>query len=384
MARARKGNKVQTMLGFLMYGEQGTWKSKLCSEFIKFRTSNDRPFRVLYIDGESGSIDTYLEELEKEGINTENTYIVYTQSLAEVREYIKKVRDNEDFYELDEKGEETEDIVLDADSKPFRADAIVIDGTTVIHMATQQGLVEFSKKRATVKADKDQLIGDARTVKIEGAGMELKDYQTVGFKGQDLVLDLLATGKHFAITARETDEKQSVKDNDGKITSIHTGRKIPKGFKDLQYNVKTVLHTFIDDDGIVKAVVENKDRSLVHQQNEILEEPSLMDWQKVIERNKGKERFVLNNSLNDSVKKEKELYEKEINNTDLKESGKDNSGNPETPESYHKAIGEAIAALSPMKRKSLKATVTKAKLPMKYTELTDLDKLKEYLELIRQ
>ncbi|GAA0083411.1 hypothetical protein [Clostridium sp. CTA-6] len=384
MARARKGNKVQTMLGFLIYGEQGTWKSSLCAEFAKFKTAKGKPFRVLYIDGESGSIDTYLEELEKQGINTENIYIVYTQSLTEVRDYIKKVRDNEDFYELDENGEETENIILDADGEPFRADAIVVDGTTMIYTATQQGLVEFSKKRATVKADKDQLIGDARTVKIEGAGMELKDWNTLKFKGQDLILDLLATGKHFAVTARETDEKQSVKDSEGKITSVNTGKKIPDGFKGLQYNVKTVLHTFIDEDGIVKAVVENKDRSLVHQQNEILDEPSLIDWTKVVERNKGKERFVLNNSLSDSVKKEKELYEKEINDTDLKESGKDSSGNPETPESYHKAIGEAISELSPMKRKSLKATVTKAKLPMKYTELTDLDKLKEYLELVSQ
>jgi len=384
MARARKGNKVQTMLGFLIYGEQGTWKSSLCAEFAKFKTVKGKPFRVLYIDGESGSIDTYLEELEKQGINTENIYIIYTQSLTEVRDYIKKVRDNEDFYELDENGEETEDIILDADGEPFRADAIVVDGTTMIYTATQQGLVEFSKKRATVKADKDQLIGDARTVKIEGAGMELKDWNTLKFKGQDLILDLLATGKHFAVTARETDEKQSVKDSEGKITSVNTGKKIPDGFKGLQYNVKTVLHTFIDEDGIVKAVVENKDRSLVHQQNEILDEPSLIDWTKVVERNKGKERFVLNNSLSDSVKKEKELYEKEINDTDLKESGKDSSGNPETPESYHKAIGEAISELSPMKRKSLKATVTKAKLPMKYTELTDLDKLKEYLELVSQ
>lgn len=384
MARARKGNKVQTILGFLIYGEQGTWKSSLSAEFIKFKTPEGRPFRVLYIDGESGSIDTYLEELEAKGVDTGNTYIIYTQSLAEVREYIRKVRDNEDFYELDENGNETDEVVLDTDGNPFRADAIVVDGTTVIHMATQQGLVEFSKKRAAVKADKDQLIGDARTVKIEGAGMELKDYQTVKFKGQDLILDLLATGKHFAVTARETDEKQSVKDSEGKIVSVNTGRKIPEGFKGLQYNVKTVLHTFIDEDGVVKAVVENKDRSLVHRQNEILEEPTLMDWAKVIEKNKGKEKFVLNNSLNDSVKKEKELYEKEINDADLKESGKDSEGNPGTPESYHKAIGEAIASLTPMKRKSLKATVTKANLPMKYTELTDIDKLKEYLELVSQ
>lgn len=382
MARARKGNKIQTRLGFLLYGKQGTWKSSLCLEFAKFKTAEGKPFRVLYIDGESGSIDTYIEDLEeKDGINPENIYIIYTQSLSEVREYIRKVRDNEDFYELDDEGNETDEIVLDADKKPFRADAIVVDGTTMIYIATQQGLVEFSKKRATVKADKDQLIGDARVVKIEGAGIELKDWNTLKFKGQDLILDLLATDKHFAVTAREKNEKESVKDSEGKITSIATGEKMPDGFDGLQHNVKTVLHTFTDEDGVVKAIVENKDRSLIHVQNEILEEPTLMDWQPVIFKNKGKEKFTLGNGLSDSVMKEKELYEKEVmENVD--KPIETNAEEPKSLDEYYNAIQNAISSLTPMKKKSLKATVTKAGLPMKYTTLKDVSKLKEYLELV--
>ena len=52
-------------------------------------------------------------------------------------------------------------------------------------------------------------------MKIEGAGMELKDYQTVNFRGQDLILDLMASGVHYIVTARETDEKENVKLPDG-------------------------------------------------------------------------------------------------------------------------------------------------------------------------
>lgn len=381
MARARSGNKVKTKLGFVIYGEQGTWKSSLCLDFMRYKTETGRSFRVLYLDAESGSVDSYLEDLEAEDINIQNIYIVYTQSLSEIREYIRKATDNEDFYELDENGEETEDIVLDGDGKPFRPDAIVVDGTSIVYLASQQGLVGFSKKRAAVKADKDSLIGNARDVKIQGAGMELKDYQTLKFDGHDLILDLLASGKHFAVTAREVDEKQSVKTDDGKITSIATGRKMPEGFKDLRYNAKTVLHTFMDDTGAIKAVIENKDRSKVHMQNEIIETPTLLDWQKVILRDKDKKDFVLRNSLSDSVKEEEKKYESDAKEIDKEVNNKDD-GDEGSPEFYHKKITEAISKLPSIKKRSLQTEVKKKDLPIDYKKLTDIEKLKVYLKIV--
>lgn len=90
-----------------------------------------KPFRVLYLDPESGSVDDYLTKIEKNGVDLGNIYIVYTQSVGEVQEYIRKARANEDFYELDEDGYETDKVVLDADSQPFRADMIVVDGTSI-------------------------------------------------------------------------------------------------------------------------------------------------------------------------------------------------------------------------------------------------------------
>lgn len=384
MARARRGSAVKSKLGFLIYGDKGTWKSSLALEFAKFKKEDGKPFKVLYIDAESGSIDDYLEVYANEGIDLGNVYIVYTQSLGEVREYINKVTNNEDLYELDDEGNETEQVVLDAEGQPFRADAIVVDGASVIYTATQQGLVEFSKKRATVRAKKKELIGDERIVTIEGAGMELKDWQTLQFKGQDLILDLLASGKHWAVTARETDEKVSVKDSDGKISSVATGKKIPEGFKKMDYNAKTVLHTFIDEnDGIVKAEIENKDRTLVHMQNEILIEPTLLDWQVIIDKNKDKKDFVIANNLKKSVETESEIYEKEIEESANKTIS-NNTNEPESLDDYYDKIQNIITNLPDVKKKTVQTQIRKMGLPMNFKGLKDVDKLQKYLEIVEQ
>lgn len=157
MAIGRGGSAVQTKLGFLIYGEQGTWKSSLALELMKFKREDGKPFRVLYIDPEQGSVDSYLEKYEQEGYDLKNIYIVYTQSLSEVKEFIRKAKDNEDFYEFDENGNETDIVYLDADGQPFRPDAIVVDGITLLYIAKQQSLLNFSKMRATVRAKKMNL-----------------------------------------------------------------------------------------------------------------------------------------------------------------------------------------------------------------------------------
>lgn len=292
MAKARKASVTQSKLGMILYGEQFTGKSTMAMQLAYFKRPDGKPFRVLYLDPETGSIDDYLGDLEANGVNLENIYIVYTQSLGEVRQYIAKVKNGEDFYELDDDGDETDNVVLDADGEPFRADAIVVDGTTILNLTTKQGLVEFSKKRNKVKADKDGLVGDARLVKIEGAGMELKDYQTINFKGQDLILDLMASGVHYIVTARETDEKETIKQSDGSTMSVVTGRKIPDGFKGMTYNVKTEIRMYRNEEGTVCAHVK-KDRTHTHEDNSIIEDPTLLDWQSVIDKTADKKAFVV-------------------------------------------------------------------------------------------
>lgn len=381
MARARLGGAIKTKMGFLLYGKQGTWKSSLALQFAKMKREDGKPFRVLYLDAEAGSVDTYLEDYEEEGYDINNIYIVYTQSLEEVNEYIKKVTKNEDMYVLDdETGEETDDIVLDADSQPFRADAIVVDSASVLYIASQQGLTEFSKMRAKVRADKNELTGLEKKVSIEGAKIEIQDYNTLKFNGQDLILSLLGCGKHFAVIARESDEKQTKETSEkGKFTSVATGNKIPDGFKDLAYNVKTVLHMIEDDMGNVMAEVKDKDRTKVHARGEIIENPTLLDWEVIISKNKGKKDYTLSNSLNEAVGKELDKYMKNegIHSSEVTESN-------ETVDELKQKIKGIVDNLNPTKKKALKPKLDKVGLTTKFSTFTDIEDLKKFLEIVEQ
>ena len=383
MAKARKASVTQSKLMMIIFGEPFTGKSTLASQLAYFKRPDGKPFRILYLDPESGSIDDYLEGMEENGVNLNNIYIVYTQSLGEVRQYIAKVKNNEDFYELDDDGYETDEVVVDSDGEPFRADAIVVDGATILNLTTKQGLVEFSKKRNKVKADNDSLIGDARLVKIEGAGLELKDYQTINFKGQDLILDLMASGVHCIVTARETDEKVT-KEIEGKRESVITGRKVADGFKGMDYNAKTVIRTFTDTEtGQVCAYVD-KDRTGVHKKGEIIEDPTLLDWQVVIDKTADKKSFVLKNDLTKAVDVEQNIYSKEI----LGSVGSpvESSSEPTTEvtaDSLRTEITDYIKSLTPPQKTEMKKKLTDANLPTAFKSVTDVSVLQKVLETIK-
>ncbi|HBJ1650882.1 TPA: AAA family ATPase [Clostridium botulinum] len=381
MARARKGGSIKTKMGFLLYGKQGTWKSSLALQFAKMKREDGKPFRVLYLDAEAGSVDTYLDDLVEEGYDIDNIYIVYTQSLEEVNQYIAKVTKNEDMYELDDDGNETDDIVVDAEGEPFRADAVVIDSASVLYIASQQGLTEFSKIRAKVRADKNELTGLEKKVTVEGAGLEIKDYNTLKFSGQDLVLSLLGCGKHFAVIAREQDEKQTKETSEkGKFTSVATGNKIPDGFKDLAYNVKTVLHMIEDDMGNVMAEVKDKDRTKVHARGEIIENPTLLDWEVVVTKNKGKRDYILSNSLNDAVEKERNKY---IEKNDLPcENNCENTN--ESIEELKSKIKAIVDGLNPTKKKALKPKLEKVGLTTKFSTFDNINDLHTFLKIVEE
>lgn len=383
MATGRGGNKIKTRLGFLLYGDYGTWKSSFCLESLKLKNEDGTPFKVLFIDPENGGVDTYLDKYEEAGIDLRNIYIVYTQSLTEVEEFIKKAKDGEDFYEFDEEGNETDEVYLDADGKPFRPDMIVVDGATLLYVAKQQSIVEFSKKRATVRANKNEITGMAKEVAIEGASLEVKDYNTLKFDGQNLILNLLASGKHFAVTAREKDEKESYKDKNGEIKMMATGRKIPDGFKDVAYNCKTVIRMFKDDDGVIKGIVDQKDRTLVHQQNEIIIEPSILDWQVAIDKNKGKKDFTVANNMNAAIEKELKAVEKDNAKFDTElNTEKDSNSALNTVEDYHEAIKDTLSKL-PQTEKSKKQTeILNAGLPKAYQKITDIEELKKFYNIV--
>ena len=383
MAKARIASKIQSKLGTLIFGEQFTGKSTLASQLAYFKRPDGKPFRLLYLDPESGSIDDYLPDLESNGVDIANIYIVYTQSLGEVRQYISRVKNNEDFPVLDDEGNETDDIVLDADGNPFRADAIVVDGASILNLTTKQGLVEFSKKRNAVKAKKDNLIGDEKVVKIEGAGLELKDYQTINFKGQDLILDLMASGVHYVVTARETDEKVSVKGDDGKITSVTTGRKIPEGFKGMEYNCKTELRTFTNEDGVICLEVL-KDRTGVHSKGEIIEDPTFLDWQSVIDKTAKNKEYVIKNDLTKSVEVEQDIYKREILGAvgEPVETNETTETTQDSSDDIKAKITAIQKSLSPVEKTKAKAALTEKNLPIAIKSVTDTKTLNKIYEIL--
>lgn len=389
MAKGRKAKQAKTKLNMIIYGDTFTGKTTLASQIAFFKREDGSPFRVLYIDAESGGLDSYLDRMEESGINLDNIYILYTQSLAEVRQYIAKVKNNEDIYELDDDGVETDEVVTDAEGKPFRADAIVVDGTTILNLTTQSGLVEFSKKRNKVKADKAGLLGDERLVKIEGSSLEIRDFNTIKFKGQDLILDLMSSGVHCITTAREKDETKNVKTDDGQFQSVTTGKKIIDGFKGLEYNANTVIRTFFDKEtGQICAEIQ-KDRTGVHDSGEIVEDPSLLDWQAALDKNKGKEDFILKNDLTKAVEVEQDLYAKEVLGKvgdpvteDTTSSDASTSTSP-TPDDLRKEIVSIKNSLSPVEKKSLKEKLEAKGLPTAYKNVNDISILQEVIETMK-
>lgn len=392
MARGRKAKTVKKKINMLLYGEPFTGKSTFASHVMYMHNEDGSPMRVLYIDCESGSIDNYLDEMEMNGVNLDNLYILYTQSLGEILDYIDKVKNHDEFYEIDEEGNETDEVILDANGDPFHPDVIVIDGVSVVHQAAQQGLLEFSKKRARVRANKKELTGDERLISIEGASLETRDWGNLSYKASNLCLSLLGTGIHSIITCREKDETISVKDEEGKIASIPTGKKIPAGFKNIDYNMHTVIRFYRDEDGEVCADVE-KDRTNVHP-NETLVDPQILDWQQIIDSSVGKINFVLNNTLDNAVETEQEIYSAEVLSNATKslsksdmEKMKQDAGDTEVSENVTQLqtqVKSLISKLDPAAKSKMKSALKEKGLPTAIGKVTDASVLNQILEVISQ
>ena len=391
---ARKASATQKKLSMICYGEPFTGKSTFASQFAYMHNEDGSPMRVLYIDCESGSIDNYLDKIESDGVDLNNMLICYTQSLGEVLDLVNKVTNNEDFYYPTEDGDEGDEIVLDADGRPFRADAIVIDGVSVLYTAAQQGLLEFSKKRARVRADNNGLIGDEKLVAIEGSSLEQRDWGSLKYKGANLCLSLLGTGVHSIITCREDDEKVQVKGADGMFVSVPTGKKIPMGFKgDTLYNMHTTIRFYRDEDDNVVADV-TKDRSGVHPKEKVVD-PTLLDWQVVIDGNKGKTNFVLKNNLDTAVATEQEIYSAEVMSNATKSLSKsemekakaisnEGSSSSEDASDLKAQIKAAIQKLSPVDKKTMQTKLTEAGLPTQFTKVSDVEILSKILRMITE
>lgn len=372
MAMIRKASNIRKKLHMLVYGEQGTGKSRLAMQLCYLKNADGRPFRVLYLDTENGSIDNYTNELAENGVDPENLLVIYTQSLAEVQDYIKMVTNDEDFEY------ENGDVILDADGKPFRVDALVIDSASILKMSAQQGLTAFSQKRAKVKATAQGLTGDEKAVKIEGAGMELKDFNTLNFKGQSLILDLNASGVNYIVVCREKDEKRTKVVN-GSIASEATGRKIPDGFTGQEYNVDTEFRLYFQD-GQPLAYFD-KDRTGVHKGGEVVEDLTLLQYQDVITGSAKNKEFIIKNGLNDAVKTEVKLNMRDLgiddDEPDSKATDSKSDSAEPTAESIKAKLNSMLSAASPIKKNNAATALKNAGLPTAFRSMTDIEKLKQ-------
>ena len=381
MARARNGGSVKPKLNILAYGPTGAGKSTILLNMAYFKREDGTPWRILLIDNESGGADEAIDELEKNGVDTRNIYIVYTQSVKETKDYINKVRDHEPFYELDECGDETDDIVKDAYGEQFVADAIIVDGTSVLKLTNTQSLLDLSRKRNKIKAEKSGATAEEKFVATANANLELKDYSQLNYSGQDLVLTLMACGAHVGITAREKDEQVTVQTDDGKTTSVYTGRKTFDSYKGMDYNVKTILRMFRDEDDQVCCVVE-KDRTKRYAVGTVLDDPSLLDWEEIVASGHGKKDFVIKNDLDKAIEADQKVFEKQMLGDDsVSEAAAPKSDNVAELQT---AIKAAVNGLSPVDKKAMKEKLTKAELPTAFNKVTDEETLKKILAIVSE
>jgi len=386
MARARTGSNVEKGLKFFVYGKHGTRKSNCVADFAKMKTADGKPVKVLYIDCETGSIDGFgLDRLEAEGVDLRNIYIVYTSSISEVREYSNKFIKSEPYYELDEDGIETENMILDTEGNQFIADAIVIDGITVVADNVSDAAINLSEKRASIKADIAGKTSDEKEVMVGTAGLEFKDHNKIKGSGKSLIRNLITnTDKYVAITGRAKDKKEMTKNGKGDMVLTYMGYEVPESWDFIQYEVFTVIHNMVNADGEIYGVIEQKDRTGKFKPNEIIENPTVILWQDVIDNNKnrGKNVGMSQGSFNESAKQNEEAYKEIVGYTDKNTNTTNADKESVSVESLIKTIEKVKESMIPAKRKAMKPLLEKEGLPTKFTKDLPIETLQRVYEIM--
>ena len=323
----------------------------------------------------------------------DNILIVYTTSLVETKEFIRQAAAKEPF--KDEDG----NVILDGDGLPFEADMIVVDGSTVLHKSAIQARREFSKKRAAVRVGKkDDVTAAERFVAIDGADIELKDYSAINFEGQSLVLDLTGCGLHYILTAREKEvlEKKTIKKNgvDVEIT-LNTGIFEPEGFKGIEYNVKTVARLYRDDNDPTVKMYVSKDRTGTYEAHSVVEDPTIMAFQAMINKNVGRTEFAPANTMAGDIKLEMEKVEREVLGTTIEEAEKGAptveqamaSSDDNTEEKLKALSAEAksiIDTFTPAEKEALKSGLTaKGFKTVSRAAIKNVEEMQTYLEVVK-
>jgi hypothetical protein len=389
MARARQGISVKKGLKFFTFGAYGTRKSSFCLGALRLKTDSGKPLRVAYIDTEGGSIDNFLSDLEDEGIDLKNLFIVYTSSYSEAEDYINRIVNNEPLYEIDDDGNETDTQILDADGNPFIADAIVLDSSTVIMDTQKYAKIKTSEKRAKLRVSKNENATQLEKFVAEStAGMEFKDFDKLNQEGKNLLQGLVTkTDKYVFVTAREKDETEQQKTNDG-FKTVKTGGKLPNTFKDAEYEFFTVLHFYEDEyDNKFKARVVRKDRTGRFAQNEVIEEPDVTMWQEIIDHNKGKadttKKEGYNSAIEKDFKKENKDYVKLIEDDEASINAEPFDLESEEVKLKIQELSDIRSKMSQPQRTKLTRAFTDSKLPSKPTDIKNMEQLEKMIEVAK-
>lgn len=382
--KIRQGGLIRPKLNMLFYGAPGTGKSTQALEIAKFKREDGTPFRVFCFDIESGGADEVLEELVDQGVDIRNVFVAYTQSLSEVELYVSKIAKGEDLYYLDDDGEETDELITDAYGEKFVPDAVIVDGTSVLKLTNTQSLLQLSQKRNKIKAKNNGGTAEEIYVATQNAGLELKDYNQLNYAGQRLVLSLMALPIHVILTAREKDEKVSSKDANGQFTSTPTGRKLPDSFAGIDYNIKTQIRMFRNEDEEVCYSIE-KDRTHTFEKGSVVINPSLTVFEATLNKGAGRKSFAIKNDLDDAITKDKQIFEKEVLG-DVLEDDVSETNEVVDVESIVASINDVMKGLSQADRDKKKAALAGANLPATpgaIKKVSDASTLNKILEIVK-
>ena len=382
MAQAHKGGKLNHKINAYIMGDFFSGKTTLGLQLAKLHDENGEPIRLLVIDCESNGVSFALDELEEDGVDLDNVYTVWTQSLAEVTHYIEQVANGKPLHELGPDGEELDEYVLDAKGRPFVPTAIFLDGATILKMTCQQSLLNLSRKRARVRATRDGLTGEAKAVAIDGAGLEYKDYNSLNFSGQELILDLTGSNVHWIISAREKKETKSVKVG-GQIQSVETGKIVSDAFKGAEFNASTVLRLFRDEDDpdTVKMQVL-KDRSKTWAVGQIVENPSILDMQPMIDKHGGKN-VVIKNTMDQAVETEMKIYQEKAGITET-ESEEESSTPILDLETLRKDVKKYHSKMNPEQRKQFSDKIKAEGLPTSLGKIEDVNDMSKVVAIAKE
>ena len=382
--KIRQGGLIKPKLNILFYGATGCGKSTQALEIAKFKREDGTPFRVFVFDIESGGADECLDELEAQGVDTRNIFVAYTQSLSEVELYVSKIAKCETLYYLDDEGEETDEEILDAYGQKFVPDAVIVDGTSVLKLTNTQSLLQLSQKRNKIKAKNNGGTAEEIYVATQNAGLELKDYSQLNYAGQRLVLSLMALPIHVILTAREKDEMVSSRDANGQFTSTPTGKKLPDSFKGIDYNIKSMIRMFRNDDDEVCYSVE-KDRTKTFTVGDVVVNPSLTAFETTLSKGTGRKEFAIRNDLDDAIQKDRQIFEKEVLG-DVIEEGMPATDDNDDVESLITSINDTMRGLSQADRDKKKAALASASLPATpaaIKKISDSATLNKILEIVK-